>query len=145
MKLHLKLFLSTLVATSAANSLDPNHYSCKFARNAIIYSTDNELRVPRLSFINKKGRRDFLGEEIRHQSTPMGRLLSVHLSEDNQVKKLSIVIPKVELEDSTSIHHFESIFVETRSSRGSLYTPISCSAAIQSVDRAQQGFPHVRR
>ena len=104
------------VVDSPRDAPVPNLYEIHRGAISITYSASGIDGRPRLHFEDGNRQLDFTGDEVETYESEIGRLITVELAfiPDGETRVLSVLLPQVNLEESTSETRFKALVVFTK-------------------------------
>jgi hypothetical protein len=118
--------------------LEPNQFTLEGYDTQITYSASSLRGVPQFSFRDRVETRSFSGDEIHHEDTGVGRMVTVQLQNnaaDQGFEHVTLLLPRVQLSEETesipihtlAIRNREVVFVAPGARQLQTYEPIYLS------------------
>jgi hypothetical protein len=97
--------------------LEPNQFTLEGYDTQITYSASSFGGVPQFSFRDRVETRSFSGDEIQHEDTGVGRMVTVQLQNnaaDQGFEHLTLFLPKVQLSAETESVPIHTLAIRNR-------------------------------
>src|SRR5215471_7646850 len=97
--------------------LEPNQFTLEGYDTQITYSASSLRGVPQFSFRDRVETRSFSGDEIRHEDTSVGQMVTVQLQNnaaDQGFEYVTLFLPKVQLAAETQSVTIHTLAIRNR-------------------------------